>query len=198
MAEVTETAPPPQERPNPGATDDQAPPAETKEAPTPTFDAEAFTAMQAQLEALTSQLTSLRAEKADAEAKAEEARQAKLTAAEKQAERVAALESRIAESESAALAAERARALSTLGIRDKFHGFAPDGDPRTEEGRTALERWAQDNPELRKAAASPADLRTDDLPKGLAEKAQSNPFLAGARGALREAKSLTFGRKGVR
>ena len=154
--------------------------------------------MRSQLEALTGQLTALQTEKADAEAKAEEARQAKLSAAEKQAERVAALEARLAEAEGSALAESRARALATLGIRDKFHGYAPDADPRTADGRAALERWAQDNPELRKAAGSPADLPTDDLPKSLAEKAQSNPFLAGARGALREAKSLTFGRKGVR
>jgi len=201
MAEVNETAPPPQERPSTPPANEQAPPApdaasgKTEGSPL----ADTVAALEAKIEALTGKLEQTEADKAAAAEAAEAERKAKLSASEQMAEKVAALEAQLSETQTQALQSERARVLSRLGVRDKFARYAPDADPRTPDGLATLEKWAADNPELRKAPSSPATA-DGELPKSLAEKAaKGSPFLVGLKSAMSEARAtpLSLG-KGVR
>lgn len=48
----------------------------------------------------------------------------------------------------AAETAMRSEVLERLGVKDKFRAYAPAADPFTQQGKSALEKWAQANPEL--------------------------------------------------
>lgn len=60
----------------------------------------------------------------------------------------AALQVRVAAAESAALGHVRASVLASLGVMPGYQEFAPPADPRTPEGRSALEAWATAHPAL--------------------------------------------------
>lgn len=83
-----------------------------------------------------------------AEATAEVARQAQLTAEQRAVEELNKQRGEI-DSVKAQLATERRHlALDRLGVVDKFRAFAPAVDPSNPAGAAALEAWAKANPEL--------------------------------------------------
>lgn len=110
-------------------------------------------ALQAQLAALQGKLDAQEAAAADVKRKADEAaeaaRQQGLTEAQRMQEKIAGLESKLGEADKRAAETARNGLLDKLGVQEKYRAFAPAGvDPTTPEGRTALERWAAEHPEL--------------------------------------------------
>jgi hypothetical protein len=100
--------------------------------------------LAAQVAALTTQLAAMATERDAEKAKAEEAKRASMTEAEKLTADRAALDA-----EKASLKTEaRKAAAERLGIMPKAMALAPDVDPRTPEGGKALADWARENPEF--------------------------------------------------
>lgn len=73
-------------------------------------------------------------------------------------------------------ATELARQLTMLGVKQQYQSFAPaDIDPTTPAGKTALEKWAADHPEIRTsqpAPTPPPTIITDKAKDGL----RKSPF----------------------
>jgi len=125
----------------------------------------------AEIEALRAQLDSEKSERAKLE------------------ERMAATETARASEAKAARTERRDAALERLGILPGYRAMAPDLDPREEEGRKALQAWADAHPEIRVAVrvASAAPPSEDSaIGKALAGKgklpaAMVTRMLGGAR-----------------
>lgn len=131
--------------------DDKAPDAPADKGPDKAPDAPD---LAAQIASLTATVAALTADKARADAAAEEARKASLTEAQRLAE-----DRQAVEAERKALVQDaRKAAAERLGINPKALALAPEVDPRTADGAKALEAWARDNPEFVKAAGAKGEL----------------------------------------
>ena len=78
-----------------------------------------------------------------------------------------AMAAQLAKMEANGRAEAMARSLTALGVKPQYHEIAPANiDPRTPEGKAALEKWAADRPEIRTASitapAPPPNLLTSD------------------------------------
>jgi len=62
---------------------------------------------------------------------------------------------RATSSEQSALDYSRKTTLDAIGVLPVYHEYAPNADPRTEEGKAVLEKWATDRPAM-VAARKPA------------------------------------------
>lgn len=114
--------------------------------------------LAAQIAALTAQVQTLTAAKAEADAQVEAARQAALTEAERLAEDRSKLEAEKAQM----LDQARKDAAAKLGVFDKALPLLPEGDPRTPEGAKMLADWAKANPEFVRQQTPPP--KTFDAP----------------------------------
>jgi len=107
----------------------------------------------AQIASLTATVAALQADKAKADAQAEEARKASLTESQRLAE-----DRQAVDAERKALVQEaRKAAADRLGINPKAMALVPDVDPRTADGAQALEAWVKGNPEFCKGNTAPPD-----------------------------------------
>lgn len=73
---------------------------------------------------------------------------------QKIAELEARAETQAAKIETARKDARRAY-LERLNVKASYHGWAPDVDPFTDEGKAALAKWADDHPEVCMPSAPP-------------------------------------------
>tara|TARA_R100000808_G_scaffold24233_1_gene55302 strand:+ start:1153 stop:1719 length:567 start_codon:yes stop_codon:yes gene_type:complete len=154
-------------------------PAVEAEAPTeaveaPPDQAPDMQALQQELSALREALEASKLEKVAAETKAQEEaeaiRVASLSEKEKLAEEVAGYMKQIESDKAELMAERRSHTLVKLGVPLKFHGWAPDVDPKSKEGQVRLEKWVAEHPEIIKAAPAP---KTDSLADKVSRKSSA-------------------------
>ena len=126
---------PPNDAAQPKDNTQPAPPAAPKDNAPPPAAGEDVATLKAELEAL--------------KAEREKAAADKMTEAEQLRAELEALRTTVDATKADALKHARAAALSRLGVLPEYQDFAPaDADPRTAEGRAALEKWAADRPAM--------------------------------------------------
>lgn len=108
----------------------------------------------AELASLKGQLEALTKAKTESDNKAEEARKAALSEADKLKEEREAFKLEVEGTKAGIRKEARGQAMDRLGILPNYRDFAPDCDPRTPEGAKALTDWAKDHPEVVKAVGT--------------------------------------------
>ena len=104
-----------------------------------------------ELASLKAQIEGLTKAKTEADNKAEEARKAALSEADKLKEERAAFMAEVEGTKAGIRKEARGQAMDRLGILPNYRDFAPDVDPRDPAGAKALTDWAQSHPEVVKA-----------------------------------------------
>ena len=114
---------------------------------------------------------------ADGQAAAEVERQAKLTADQRVQEELAKQRNDLDATRAQLRKDARYLALDRAGVLPKYRSFAPDTDPRQQDGAKALEAWIKEHPELADPAARGATGQQQQ-PLGVLEmiKARSQPL----------------------
>ena len=113
--------------------DNATPPADTPPADTATPPADDLAALRAELAAAKAKLAAADEQKTDAE---------------KLREQLDAMRGDLDATKAGALAHARASTMEALGVLPQYREFAPEADPRTAEGKAALEKWAAERPAM--------------------------------------------------
>lgn len=111
--------------------------------------------LAAQVKTLSAQLETLTKAKTEADAKAEEARKASLSEADKLKEERTAFAAEVANTKAGLRKEARSQALDRLGVLPNYRDFAPDADPTNADGAKQLADWAKGHPEVVKVTGAP-------------------------------------------
>ncbi|MCB9739515.1 MAG: hypothetical protein H6747_09625 [Deltaproteobacteria bacterium] len=125
-----------------------------------------------------SDLAALKAELEAAKAELAKAKDG-MSDADKMREQIENLKTDLNATKADALAHARSTALDALGVLAEYREFAPaDADPRTAEGKAALEEWASKRPAILSRRGVEAPKVDVDSSSIFGESGKGNPFIS--------------------